>query len=310
MSEPIENVCFAAELSAEASGTPSRDFAEFWELRRAAACLSEPRTLVPVGTASPSARYQELVVEAPGGRELRARYVRPASDEPCGVVLCFPDYNQGVRGWHHLTRFVALGFAAVMLDARALGWESLGVCDGADDAPQGLGVARAYTDALRLAVAALKLPSIDPAHVCAWGEGVGGAAALCVSALIGDETWRCAVANPLPAGICLERDSRVAMGPLAGIARHFRQTDPIRSGAEGLAQALSYVDAAGFAALMRGNLLVGTGLLDEASPAEGQDALVRAAREGRCASVRQVRYARHGHERINEFENELVGFLA
>ena len=298
----------AAAVAAAAAAAPG--FEDFWALRAASARMCAPSALVSVGTSSPAARYHELVVAPPGGRELRARYVRPASDEPCGLVLCFPDFSQGVRGWHHLTRFVALGLAAVMLDARSLGWESLDVAAGAADAPQGLALAGAYTDALRLSAAALKLPGIDLAHVRAWGEGVGGACALCVSALLGDETWRCAVANPVPAGMCLERDARVAAGPLAGITRHFRQADPTRSDAEGLARALAYVDAAGFAALVRGSLLVGTGLLDEVSPPEGQDALVRAAGDGPSARVRQVRYPRHGHERINEFENELVGFLA
>lgn len=283
-------------------------FREFWELRAASARTLAPGSVAvaPVETASPTARYAELVVSAPGARTLRARYVRPATDASVPLVIAYPDWYQGVRGWHHLTRFVALGAAVVMLDARTLGWDALDVTDGWEAAPEGLALAGAYTDALRLAAAALELPDIDRAHVSTWGEGLGGAAAIAVAALLGDASWRCAACNPLPAGIDL--DAQVTTGPLAGVTRHFRADDPTRTGADALAHALAYVDAANLVALLRGGLLVGTGGMDVAAPPAGQDALVAAA--ARAASVRRVTYPRHGHERINEFENELLGFIA
>lgn len=285
-------------------------FCEFWELRASTARALAPGSVAVESreSTSPAARYAELVVSAPGARTLRARYVRPATDDPVPLVVAYPDWYQGVRGWHHLTRFVALGAAVVMLDARTLGWDALDVTAGWQAAPEGLALAGACTDALRLAAAALELPGIDRSRVSTWGEGLGGAAAISAAALVGDEGWHCAACNPLPAGIDLERDASVTTGPLAGIARHFRMQDPTRSRADELARALSYVDAANLVQLLRGSLLVGTGAMDVAAPAAGQNALVAAA--VRAADVRQVTYPRHGHERINEFENELVGFLA
>ena len=283
-------------------------FEEFWELRCASARALAGGSVAtsPVGCASPAARYAELVVSAPGARTLRARYVRPQTDDPVSLVLAFPDWHQGVRGWHHLTRFVALGAAVVMLDARTLGWDALDVTSGWETAPEGLALAGAYTDALRLSCAALALPGVDRSRVSAFGEGLGGAAAIAVCALLGDAGWRCAVCNPLPAGI--DVGAAAPAGPSAGITRHFRADDPTRARADELASALSYVDASNLARLVRGSLLVGTGFMDDQAPAAGQDALVSAAT--RAASVRQVCYPRHGHERINEFENELVSFLA
>ena len=286
-------------------------FREFWELRAnavRAAVSGGTVGVMPLASASPAARYAELVIEVPGARTLRARYVRPATDAPVPLVLAYPDWYQGVRGWHHLTRFVALGAAVVMLDARTLGWGDLDVTAGWEEAPEGLALAGAYTDALRVAVAALELPGIDQIRVSAWGEGLGGAAAVCVSALLGDESWRVAALNPLPAGIDHALDAGVPTGPLAGITRHFRTSDSTRAQAPELAAALAYVDAANLVQLVRGPVLVGTGSMDEQAPAAGQDALVAAA--ARAAGVRQVIYPRHAHERINEFENELVSFLA
>lgn len=285
-------------------------FREFWELRANAARAAVSAGTVgvmPLASASPAARYAELAIEVPGARSLRARYVRPATDAPVPLVLAYPDWYQGVRGWHHLTRFVALGAAVVMLDARALGWDALDVTAGWEEAPEGLALAGAYTDAMRVAAAALELPGIDRGRVRAWGEGLGGAAAVCACALLGDESWRVAALNPLPAGIGHAFDADVPAGPLAGITRHFRATDPTRAQAPELAAALAYVDAANLVQLVRGSVLVGTGAMDEQAPAAGQDELVAAA--VRAAGVRQVTYPRHAHERINEFENELVSFL-
>lgn len=286
-------------------------FREFWEVRASAAASSVAAGSVgvePRESASPAARYAELVIDAPGARTLRARYVRPATDDAVPLVLAYPDWYQGVRGWHHLTRFVALGAAVVMLDARTLGWDVLDVTAGWQEAPEGLALAGAYTDAMRVAATALELPGIDRGRVSAWGEGLGGAAAVCVGALAGDETWHLAALNSLPAGIGHALDAAIAEGPLAGITRRFRADDPTRSSAAELMGALSFVDAANLARLVRGSVLVGTGSMDAQAPAAGQDEFVRSAVA--AASVRQVTYPRHAHERVNEFENELVGFLA
>lgn len=298
-----------AACGASAPACLPAGFREFWELRAQAARAlgAGDVSMAPVACASPAARYAELVVAAPGARSLRARYVRPATDEAVPLVLAFPDWYQGVRGWHHLTRFVALGAAVVMLDARLLGWDALDVTAGWEQAPEGLAVAGAYTDALRLSVAALELPGIDRTRVCTWGEGLGGAAAIAVAALVGDATWRCAALNPLPAG--LEAVGTLpAAGPLAGIARAYRACDPTRARESELAGALAYVDAANLASMLEGELVLGTGAFDEQAPAAGQDLVAERARA--AASVRQVRYPRHGHERINEFENELIGIFS
>lgn len=285
------------------------DFEAFWGLRRDGLAEGLGISLAPVDIPSEAARYHELVVALPGGRELRARYVRPATDEPVPLVVMFPDTEQGVRGWHHLTRFVALGQAVAMLDGRDLGLAGMDLAAGWDEAPEGLALAGLVTDALRLTRAALGLPGIDCAHASAFGDGLGGGLAIAVAALLGDASWRVAACNPQPADLRRAVAGGLpSTGPLASIARRLRQTDPTHERMEALMGALDYVDVANFATLLQGSLLVGTGLMDEVAPASCQDSVMAAATGAR--SVRRVTYPRHAHERINEFENELLAFLA
>ena len=297
-----------ASVEAPSSHLPG-DFERFWGLRRDGAATGLDVSLAPVGMGSPAARYHELEVGCPGGRVLRARYVRPQTDDPVPVVLMFPDYAQGVRGWHHLTRFVALGQAVVMLDGRDLGLAGLDVTAGWDQAPEGLALAGLARDALRLSHAALSLPGIDRARVSAFGDGLGGWMAIAVASAMGDASWRVAACNPLPADV--RRALAVglpATGPLASLVARLRGCDPTHARLERLLDALDYVDAANFASLLEGSILVGTGKMDEVAPAACQDSVVAAATGAR--SVRRVTYPKHAHERINEFENELLAFLA
>ena len=66
----------------------------------------------------------------------------------------FHDAGRPVRGWHHMTRFVALGYAVFALENRA----------EADAQTQ-------FADAQAAARAALSLPTT--LNLIAWGEGLG-----------------------------------------------------------------------------------------------------------------------------------------
>ncbi|MBP3893078.1 MAG: acetylxylan esterase [Atopobiaceae bacterium] len=247
--------------------------------------------LTPVELGNPHALYQELSCEAVDGGQLRARVVVPATPGEHPVVLMFHDATRGVRGWHHMTRFVALGCAVVALQCRddvrgVLVDEPLFVGDGLGIAmrahgeePVRLGrkieartsdaLVRTYSDALVLAHVAGRIEGIDASRLFTWGEGLGGGIALLVASLV-DASGACAL-NPLPAAL----DDSCAMLDVARIA-------------------------CGYAC----PVLMGTCLLDLQATPEAQDVLAS------CMSdVRRISYPRYGHERVNAFEDEMISFL-
>ena len=243
-------------------------------------------------TANPCASYAKLEVPAIDGNSFCARVIRPTAPGPHPVVLMFHDATRGVRGWHHMTRFVALGYAVVALSNRAgvrgvLVEEPLAVGDGLGvavrvptcpeppatgrviDGDTAADLEATLTDALVLAHLVPRLLGSDAGPLVTWGEGLGGGLALAVAALV-DAQAACAL-NPLPSAL----DEACATLDVARIVRGL--SCPV---------------------------LMGTCLLDMQAAPVAQDAIACG-----LADVRRLTYPRYAHERVNAFEDELCSFL-
>ena len=194
------------------------------------------------------ASYLEARFPALDGAPLAARFIRPAGEGPFPLVLMFHDEGRPVRGWHHMTRFVALGCAVFALQNRP---------NGTPD--------QKIADALAAACAAIHTAGADRRRLYAWGEGLGGTLSVAVAGMAG--VSRCVALNPL------------CTGP--------------------------YACCAGFAALMKNRLLMGTGGMDPLAPPEAQAAVFAAA----GGPKRHILYPKHAHERINAFEDQMIVFL-
>ena len=86
------------------------DFAQRWQ--ETAAALHPAVSCAPVAFGNPCGVYERLTVTF-DGRSVTARVIRPAADGVHPLLLMHHDLNRGVRGWHHITRFLALGFGVV-----------------------------------------------------------------------------------------------------------------------------------------------------------------------------------------------------
>jgi len=146
------------------------------------------------------ARYEELEVVSADGCRLCAMHVAPAGEGPRPVVLMFHDCTRPARGWHHITRYVALGYEVLQVENRP----------GAG--PDAL--AASVPDALAGFDLAASLPQADPSRIVAFGEGFGGALALAVAAA--RPVWRAVALNPWPALELVEDASRIACPVLMG----------------------------------------------------------------------------------------------
>ena len=217
-------------------------------------------SLTAIDIENPCAEYSEVTFKV-GERAVVARLImphgicRPAESVPC--CLMFHDIDRPVRGWHHMTRFAASGFAVLALDDEPVSMDDL------SDGISSPAFVERVQAGLALAEAARSLDGVDPAKVFAWGEGLGGGIALAVAALDGPGLVCCALDNPLPAGV----------GVLAP--------------------------------RVRGDVLLGTSLMDDASDPHDQIALFN----GLACDRRHIIYAKYAHERINAFENEVLDFF-
>ena len=277
------------------------DFDAFWADRAERAAAPREVACEPVGISSPVARYQLLRFPSTDGAQLAARAVVPTSpgDHPC--VLLFHDMDRGPRGWFHLTRFCATDAAVVELERRP--W-SADVAAGWEGGLAGLALAQLIDDALVCAHVAAGLPGVDGGRLMTWGEGAGAALAVDAAALA-PGVVRCGALNPTFVDLRASWEAGASGAALAGVVDHFRTSDPAAERADEFFSSLAYVDTAAFMARLRCELLLGVSLMDQLSPAEGQIAAFNAA----TCPKRLVTYPKYGHERINDFENRLLGFV-
>lgn len=277
------------------------DFGAFWASRAEHAARAREVTSSDVGLDSPMATYRQLAFPGTDSRMLTARYVAPKREGAVPTAVMFHDFGRGPRGWFHLTRFVAMGYAVVELESRI--WSG-SVCEGWECGPTGLAFAQVIDDALIATNVALGLPKTDPSHVVSWGEGLGAALAIDVAALV-PAVGKVAACNPLPADFEAAWQQNARKSLYAGLVSHFRVCDPRGERAQELFRVLDYVDTVNFSQGLATDLLLGTGLMNDTSFVPGQFAIFNRA----PCPKRHVRYPKWGHERINDFEDEVLRFL-
>lgn len=301
------------------TSTVPRDLAGFWRDHLGAAAPLAPGEVrrEPAGFDTPVATYERLTFAAADGAELHARYVCPrgaggadrggAGAPRVPTVVMTHDVTCGPRGWHHLTRFAAIGNAVVELERRP--WSG-DVCAGWEQGPAALQMTRLIEDMARTAQAAASLPRTDVARLSAWGEGLAGALAIDAAAALDAcdgavRLRRVAALNPMPADVRATWEAGGSRLVYAGVRDHFRVEDPTAAQAAALFSALDYVDAANMATLLRGSLLLGTSLMDDAALPQSQYAVFNRA----PGEKRHITYPKWGHERVNDFEDALMAYL-
>lgn len=178
--------------------------------------------ITAIDFANPCARYSEVSFEL-GGYVVHGRLIEPVGrarvSECVPLCLMFHDIDRPVRGWHHMTRFAAMGYAVLALDDDVA---------GADDLQRGI-ASPAFVERVRWGCAMAKVArdfdGIDPGRIFACGEGLGGGVALAVSALDTCGLVSTAVANPLPGGL-EALSSRVRGSVLMGTSLMDAMSDP------------------------------------------------------------------------------------
>lgn len=302
----VSEIRAAGEKYVGADPAP-RDLAAFWHERAARAAEvadSGDHTLSEVGIDTPVASYRELGFSSTDGAAVHARVLLPKAEGPHPLILVFHDMDRGARGWFHLTRYVAAGYAVCHLECRpwakdvTAGWR-----EGAD----GLVLAQLVDDALVMAGIARALPGVDASRIVTWGEGLGGLLSLACAALV-PGVARCAAFNPTPADVRGSWEAGASTLAFAGVTRHFREEDPAGERATEFFSTLGYVDVASFAGLLSEGteLLLGACLMDAAQPPLGVYAV---ANRAACSKKQLVTYPKFVHERINDFEDRVLSFM-
>ena len=295
------------------------DFDAYW-----AQALGELSTLDPCVELRPSraltsgiADCFDLSFTGVGGGRIHAKLLRPKLPGKRPAVLQFHGYGGNSGDWCDKLAYVAEGFCVAALDCRGQGGlsEDIGrvrgttlrgqIIRGLDDPdPTKLLFRQTFLDAAQLAGIVMAFPEVDSNRVGAAGRSQGGGLALVCAAL---EPRIRLVAAMFPFLCDYQRTWEIdqAKDAYEELRLYFRIFDPRHEREPAVFTKLGYIDVQHFAARIRAEVLMFTGLMDTVCPPSTQFAAYNKI----TAPKRMVLYPDYGHEDLPGQADTMFGFL-
>ncbi|SCK01843.1 Cephalosporin C deacetylase [uncultured Clostridium sp.] len=294
-----------------------RDFDLFWERQKEIANNIElDYTIIKKNFNNKSANYYEINFKGIDGANIYAKYICPNKDKKTPTVLEFHDYKGASRSWHHLTRYVGIGYSVIAMDCRGQGGKSedIGnlkgstvcghVISGLDDEVENMYYCKVYLDGYILSRIVEELNSTDINRLIAFGKGQGAAIALVVSTL-NQNIKKCSMQYPFLCDFKRVWDMDLDLNAYEGIRYYFRWFDPRHIREKEIFEKLGYIDIVNFAGKLNCEVFMGTALLDTVCPPSTQYAVFNNI----TCRKKHVIYPKYDHELNNFFENENLKFM-
>jgi len=294
------------------------DFDEYWERALLEMKNTEPDVeMAPAGFQSRIAECFDLSFTGVRGARIHAKYLRPregAGRHP--AILEFHGYSGSSGDWTTKLAWVSEGASVLSMDCRGQGGlsEDVGgvrgttlrghIIRGLDDDPDNLLFRQVFLDAARLASIALELPEVDPNRVGATGGSQGGGLTLACGAL---EPRVRRLAPNFPFLSDYRRVWEMDLGKRAyeELVEYFRRFDPLHQREEEIFRTLGYIDVQHLAPRIRGEVLMGTGLMDDVCPPSTQFAVYN-----KIVSKKEMAlYPDFGHESLPGHSDHIFQFL-
>lgn len=295
------------------------DMDAFWEK-----ALTEMRSidanveLIPSDFSPSCAECFDLYFTGVRGARIHAKYLRPKnSDKPHPAVVQFHGYSGNSGGWSDKLNYVAMGFSVAALDCRGQSGfsEDTGgvkgntfkghIIRGLEDSPDNLLFRHIFLDTAQLAGIVMDLPEVDGERVGAMGGSQGGGLTLACAAL----EPRIKKLAPIYPFLCDYKrvwEMDLAQGAYEELKMFFRYYDPQHKKEGEIFTRLGYIDNQHLAKRIRGEVLMGTGLMDTTCPPSTQFAAYNKITAPKHLEI----YPDFGHEGLPDFHDKTFEFLS
>ncbi|MDF2668513.1 MAG: axe1 [Paenibacillus sp.] len=294
------------------------DHDEYWER-----ALEEMRSvdarveLIPSAFQVPTADCFDLYFTGVRGARIHAKYLRPKNlQEPHPAVVQFHGYTGHAGEWQDKLNYVSLGFSVLSMDCRGQGGKSEDtggvtgnthhghIIRGLDDHPDNLLFRHIFLDTAQLAGIAMNLPEVDAERVVAMGGSQGGALTLACAAL--EPRIKLAAATfPFLSDYRRVWEMDQAKDAYAELKTFFRHFDPQHEREDEIFTRLGYIDIQYLANRIRGEVLMGVGLMDTVCPPSTQFATYNKI----TAPKRLEIFPDFGHEGLPGYQDKVMQFL-
>lgn len=298
------------------------DIDAFWDNSlRETESIDPEVELRPATFRCPQAECFDLYFTGVGGSRVHAKYLRPKGETgKHPAILQFHGYSGNVGDWQDKLAYVnGLGHALAAMDCRGQGGPSqdLGgatgttmrghVIRGLDDSdPRKLAFRQIFLDAAMLARIVAGFPEVDADRIGALGGSQGGGLTLACAALSPRLIKRAAPTFPFLCDYQRVWEMDLAEGAYEELKYYFRHFDPRHERETEIFTRLGYVDVQHIAKRIRGEVLMGTGLMDRICPPSTQFAAYNKI----SAKKRVMIYPDFGHEGLPGFNDAVFEFMA
>ncbi len=281
------------------------DMDQFWDKSIAQMKAIDPKVeLVPSTFNVPIAECFDLYFTGMGGARVHAKYLRPKNNpKPHPAVVMFHGYSGNCGEWHDKLNYVGMGFSVAGLDCRGqagLSEDKGGVkgntlnghiIRGLNDGPDKLLFRDIFLDTAQLAGIVMNMPEVDPKRVGATGGSQGGGLTLACAALE-PRINRLAPVFPFLCDYKRVWEMDLAIHAYDELKAFFRNFDPRHEREDEIFTRLGYIDIQHLAKRIKGEVLMGVGLMDNICPPSTQFAAFNKI----TAPKRTVIYPDFGHE--------------
>ncbi|NOU85519.1 alpha/beta fold hydrolase [Paenibacillus sp. LMG 31460] len=294
------------------------DFEEYWSR-----ALDEMKSvdanveLVESNFQVPFADCFDLYFTGVRGARIHAKYVRPKHiSEPHPAIIQFHGYAGNAGDWHDKLIYASLGFSVIAMDCRGQGGSSEDtggikgttqsghIIRGLNDTPNNLLFRHIFLDAAQLAGIVMDMSEVDADRVGVAGFSQGGGITLACAALE-PRIKKLAPVYPFLSDYKRVWEMDQAKDAYLELRTFFRHFDPQHTHEEEIFTKLGYIDIQHLAARIKGEVLLGVGLMDSICPPSTQFAAYNKITAKKSLEI----YPDFGHEGLPGLHDKMITFM-
>jgi cephalosporin-C deacetylase len=305
-------------LSYEGRNPRPNDFDEYWNRALDEMHAIDPQVeLVPSSFQTPNATCYDLYFTGVRGARIHAMYAKPKHVVgPHPAILQFHGYTGNSGDWTDKLIYTSLGYSIAVMDCRGQGGSSEDsggvrgttlrghIVRGLDDEPEELLFRQIFLDTAQLAGIVMRLDEVDADRVGVIGGSQGGALAL-VCAALEPRIKRLAPVYPFLCDYKRVWEMDLAKNAYEELRLYFRQYDPQHAREEEIFLKLGYIDIQHLMKRIRGEVLMGVGLMDMVCPPSTQFAAYNKITSPKSYEI----YPDFGHELLPGMSDKTVLFM-
>jgi cephalosporin-C deacetylase len=295
------------------------DFDSFWDESLAELARIDPEIeRREADFQAPFARCEHLYFRSTGGAKIHAKLLSPARpSEHGGALLHFHGYSGDSGNWTSYLGYAAAGFTVAAMDVRGQGGlsEDVGgvrgttlrgqIIRGLDSpSPADLLFRHIFLDTAQLARVVQSLPGINPDRLGAYGGSQGGGLTLACAALT-PSIRRLAPVFPFLCDYKRVWEMDQAKAAYEELSYYFRMFDPRHKREDEIFERLGYIDVQFLAPRIRGEVMMGVGLMDTICPPSTQFAAYNKITSPKSLAI----YPDYGHEGLRSHDDTIYQFL-